>query len=141
MTTNRDLLKQRLKSSGYSITSTRLHVFTALEKSEPLSMEQLVKQVSSHVNRASVYRTIDLFEKLGIVQRLQIGWKYKLELSNEFQEHHHHIICTRCGKINTFREPGNLDYMLSKIAEAENFVLQHHQLELRGLCKSCQKQT
>lgn len=136
-----DYLEQTLKNNGYSVTSARLTVFTALEHNEPQTMEELVKKVSISVNRASVYRTIDLFEKLGIVQRLQIGWKYKLELSNDFQDHHHHLICTECGKITSFREPENLDYLLGKIAERENFMLQNHQLELQGVCAECQAKT
>lgn len=138
MTSAQDYLEQTLKNNGYSVTAARLTVFTALEDNEPQSMDQLVKKVSMSVNRASVYRVIDLFEKLGVVQRLQIGWKYKLELSNEFQEHHHHLICVKCEKITSFREPENLDYLLGKIAERENFVLQHHQLELQGICAECQ---
>ncbi len=141
MTTAQDLLAHRLKKQGYSVTATRLTVFKALENNDPQSMDEIIKKVSISVNRASVYRVIDLFEKLGIVQRLQIGWKYKLELSNEFQEHHHHVICLQCGKITSFREPENLDYLLSKIAERESFVLKNHQLELQGICASCQIKT
>lgn len=141
MTTAQDLLNQKLKTCGYSVTNARLDVFKALENNEPQTMDQVVKKVQGTVNRASVYRVIDLFEKLGIVQRLQIGWKYKLELSNEFQEHHHHIICTECGLIQSFREPENLDYLLGKIAEREDFILKNHQLELQGICAKCQAKT
>ena len=141
MTTAQDYLQQTLKNNGYSVTAARLTVFTALEDSEPQTMEQLVKKVSMSVNRASVYRIVDLFEKVGVVQRLQIGWKYKLELSNEFQEHHHHLICVNCEKITSFKEPENLDYLLGKIAEREDFTLQNHQLELQGLCNNCSQKS
>lgn len=141
MTTAQDYLQQTLKNNGYSVTAARLTVFTALEDSEPQTMEQLVKKVSMSVNRASVYRIVDLFEKVGVVQRLQIGWKYKLELSNEFQEHHHHLICVNCEKITSFKEPENLDYLLGKIAEREDFTLQNHQLELQGLCSNCSQKS
>jgi Fur family transcriptional regulator, ferric uptake regulator len=140
MTTAEDLLTKKLKAYHYSVTDARLKVFKALEHNEPQTMDQIVKKVKNSVNRASVYRVIDLFEKLAIVQRIQIGWKYKLELSNEFQEHHHHVICMQCGRIKSFREPENLDYLLGKIAERENFILQTHQLELQGICASCQAQ-
>lgn len=141
MTTSQDYLQRTLKNNGYSVTAARLTVFTALEDSEPQTMEQLVKKVSMSVNRASVYRIVDLFEKVGVVQRLQIGWKYKLELSNEFQEHHHHLICVNCEKITSFKEPANLDYLLGKIAEREDFTLQNHQLELQGLCSNCSRKS
>jgi len=141
MTTAQDLLMKRLKEYRYSVTDARITVFKALEHNEPQTMDQIVRKVKNTVNRASVYRVIDLFEKLGVVQRLQIGWKYKLELSNEFQEHHHHVICMQCGRIKSFREPENLDYLLGKIAERENFMLQNHQLELQGICGECRVKT
>lgn len=137
--TVKELLHRKLKEHGYSTTTTRLAVFRALEDTHPLSMSELVQRLEKSVNRASIYRTIDLYEKLGIVQRLNIGWKYKLELSNEFQDHHHHLICTACGRIKSFQEPANLNYMLEAIAQHDDFLLQNHQLELQGLCKNCQK--
>lgn len=102
-------------------------------------MNQLVRAVAPDVNRASVYRCIALFESLGVVQRIQIGWKYKLELSNDFQDHHHHLVCTECGSISSFHEPSGFDAMLERIANLQAFEITAHQLELRGVCKSCQK--
>lgn len=138
MTSNRELLVQTLKSYGFSATKSRVLVFTALEKSEPLTMNQLIKKVGPEVNRASIYRIVSLFESLGIVQRLQIGWKYKLELSNAFQEHHHHLTCLECGEMTTFHEPKTLHALLETIAKKHAFRLQNHQLELQGICKKCQ---
>ncbi len=139
MMTTKELLHRKLKEHGYSATATRLAVFKAFESTHPLSMGELAQKLKSSVNRASIYRTVDLYEKLGIVQRLNIGWKYKLELSNEFQDHHHHLICMKCGLITSFQEPANLNYMLETIAQHDNFLLQNHQLELQGLCKNCRK--
>jgi Fe2+ or Zn2+ uptake regulation protein len=97
-----DKLEQILKKRSYSVSSPRQVVFEALQNMEPQSMRELLAACQPKIDRATLYRTINLFEKLGIVQRLQIGWKYKLELSNAFQEH-------------------------------------HHQVEIRGLCKTCQQ--
>src|SRR5687767_10640963 len=91
-------LKQALQSQGYSLTKTRQHVFNALADSDTLSMSQLTGKLRQKMDRASVYRTVELFEKLGIINRLQIGWKYKLELSEAFAGHHHHATCMECGK-------------------------------------------
>src|SRR5580692_9907794 len=90
---------QTLQQAGYSNTRSRRVVFEALQGQEPLSMHELVMACTKQVDRASIYRTIALFEKLGIVQRLQIGWKYKLELSNNFNFHHHHLTCSKCNCI------------------------------------------
>jgi Fur family transcriptional regulator, ferric uptake regulator len=80
-----------------------------------------------------------LFERLGIVQRLQIGLKYKLELSAAFSHHHHHLSCTRCGAIIPFEEDPALEKRLALLATAKNFQPIDHQLEIRGFCSNCTK--
>lgn len=131
-------LESVLKERGYSLTKTRQHVFNALADSDTLTMAQLTRKLTQKMDRASVYRTIDLFEKLGIVNRLQIGWKYKLELSHEFAGHHHHATCMQCGKVIAFEEHASLESDITKLAADMNFRLTSHSLELRGLCHDCQ---
>lgn len=133
-------LSSLLRQFGYSATITRTAIFESLAtKESPLTMAELVKSVSTTVDRATVYRTIDIFEKAGIVNRIQIGWKYKLELSDIFQQHHHHIRCSDCGKIETFHETEQLLSELDSIAKAKLFKLKSHTLELSGLCSECSK--
>jgi Fur family ferric uptake transcriptional regulator len=124
-----------LRTHGQSSTQQRRAVFSALQGQEPLSMH--VVDRSTGVDRASVYRTISLFEQLGIVQRLQTGWKYKLELSDTFHEHHHHATCLGCGRTISLREDAALEALFQQIATAYNFVLTNHQLELQGCCAQC----
>lgn len=132
-------LKEALSSKGYSLTKARQHVFNALADSDTLSMSQLVRKLGHKMDRASVYRTIDLYEKLGIVNRLQIGWKYKLELSEAFAGHHHHATCTNCGRVVAFEESPELEQDIHFLAGTLGFELTSHTLELRGTCPSCQE--
>ena len=94
-----EALRETLKSNGSSLTAPREAVFLTLLDQEPQTLSDIAKRLTGKVDRASVYRTIDLFEKLGIITRLQLGWKYKLELSDHFAAHHHHMTCTNCGQI------------------------------------------
>ncbi len=130
-------LFEALKQNGYSTTAVRQIVFNALRGQEPLAMHELAKRCPS-IDRASVYRTIALFESLGIVQRLQIGWKYKLELSDQYVPHHHHASCLRCGRMIALPEDVELEERLQKLAKAQNFQSRDHQIEIRGLCSACQ---
>lgn len=130
-------LKEYLQKEGYSLTKTRQQVFNALADSDTLSMNQLIRKLQNKMDRASIYRTIDLFEKLGIVTRLQIGWKYKLELSEAFASHHHHATCLNCGKIIAFEENQELENDINKLASDLGFQLTAHSLELRGFCSTC----
>src|SRR5690349_2357098 len=108
-----------LKASGQSVTKSRVAIFEALLGQEPMDMHNLVGKVSS-VDRASVYRSVELFERLGIVQRLHTGWKYKLELSDKFNDHHHHLTCTQCGRTTAMNE-GELEMIIRKIAAHHGF--------------------
>lgn len=130
-------LAQTLKQHGQSLTMPRRLVFAALEGEEPLTMNQVVKRCPT-IDRASVYRAIALFERLGIVQRLQAGWKYRLELSDAFHAHHHHASCLQCGQTIPLHENLALEQLLQSLAAVHHFKLERHQLELQGLCQNCQ---
>jgi Fur family ferric uptake transcriptional regulator len=131
-------LQQAMREHGQSLTRPRKIVFAALQDKEPLTMHELTLACGEHIDRASLYRTIALFERLGIVQRLQIGWKYRLELSNTYQEHHHHLTCTHCGKMIPLHEDSALEDRLLEVARTHHFAAQDHQLEIRGICAACQ---
>lgn len=139
MTEPLEQLKTTLKAHGQSLTGPRQVVFAALQDQEPQTMQQLVAACAVRVNRASVYRTVALFERLGIVQRLQIGWKYKLELSDSFHHHHHHLTCSNCGRVIPLPEDTVLEALLRALADSQHFAMRDHQLEIQGLCKTCQK--
>ena len=128
-----------LKRAGYSVTATRREVFAALQGKEPQTMRELLATCQGKADRASVYRTIGLFEQLGIVKRLQIGWKYKLELSDAFHHHHHHLTCTSCGRTTPFEENTELEQQLAQLAANHRFAMHDHQLEIQGICSDCQK--
>lgn len=138
MTEANELLAKTLKQHGYSVTTVRKAVFSTLDKKEPQTMNKIVRALPI-VDRASVYRTIALFEKLGIVQRLQMGWKYKLELSDIFSYHHHHLTCRECGTIVSLREDRTLEATLQSLAAEYGYSNLSHQFEVTGMCKSCQK--
>ncbi len=138
--TNENKLVEVLKSRGNSLTTSRLKVFEALNRQESQTMTELIKKLSGLVDRASVYRIISLFEKLGIVERIQIGWKYKLELSSAFSYHHHHLTCTNCGRDVPIHENSALEQAVQTFLMMHSFSKELHQVEIRGLCQACQAQ-
>jgi len=130
------VIEQALKHHHTSLTRPRKQVYEVLSHNEPLTMQELIASLPE-LDKTTVYRTVSLFERLGIVQRLQIGWKYKVELSNEYQDHHHHITCMECGQ--TVALPGDelIEERLTQMATNEGFIPKDHQLEVRGICKQC----
>ena len=135
------LFIETLKKSGNSITASRNLVFGLLEGSEPLTMRELTLKAASDIDRASLYRCIALFEQLGIVQRLYIGWKYKIELTDLYSHHHHHISCLGCGAVVAVDDHLQLEAIVHDMAQQTGFALSLHQLELQGYCQKCQKIT
>jgi Fe2+ or Zn2+ uptake regulation protein len=137
MSTPEDKLVATLRKHSFSLTLPRRTVFEALQGSQPLTMKQLVDTCQGTIDRASIYRTIRLFEHLGIVQRLRLGWKYKLELSDDFHQHHHHFSCTVCGNTFALPEDEALEARLRLLASQYEFEMLDHQLEISGRCSQC----
>lgn len=132
------LFEKILRDNGYSSTKARGLVFELLSgASEPWTMHRLIEKTSGKIDRVSVYRTIELFEKLGIAQRINIGWKYKIELSEAFLDHHHHMTCLGCGRVVTVQDEPQFEAMIDRLASDSGFAVKSHQLEIQGHCSTC----
>ena len=62
---------------------------------------------------------------------------YQLVEKDE-SEHHHHVICSNCGKVAEFASDG-LERLLEGVAGMTGFEVGAHRIELYGLCENCQK--
>jgi len=139
-TESKHLLQKILKGKGRSVTAVRLTVCELLWNQEPMSMRELTDRSADKLDRTSLYRTIGLFERLGLVRRIYIGWKYKVELSDVFTHHHHHIVCTQCGKIVAMTEDEKIEHLITMLAKRYGFSADSHQLEISGRCSECLRQ-
>lgn len=126
-----------LADNGYRITEAREDTFKLLISPEPQSMREIIAKADGKVDRVSIYRSIELFEKLGIAYRIYIGWKYKLELSDEFIAHHHHLSCLNCGKVIDIEDEQHIDEFIESVAAKAGFKPRRHQFEVDGYCKDC----
>lgn len=129
--------KALLISHGYFVTRPRLLLFTTLQQHNTLTIHELIGLLDRH-DQATVYRNIKLFERLGIINRLQLGWHSKLELSDVFQHHHHHLTCTACGRVIVLDEHPVIEREIAMTCQRRSFKPLDHQLEIRGLCHTCQ---
>lgn len=128
-------IKNLLKKQGFSATKTRMSVLGALLRLQPASMTQLVASLPD-VDRATVYRTIDLFVDLNIAKKVYTGFKYRVELGDDFQDHHHHLTCLRCGTIIDVHTP-EIEYAIEQTASSNGFRTVRHDLEIIGYCSNC----
>lgn len=125
-----------LKQNNASVTTVRQKIFNVLLQTDrPLRNGELAALVPS-VDRASVYRTLELFDKLGITTTVVRGWTPFTELAEPFKPHHHHIVCERCQKVVEI-ENETLEDILGLVASRHDFTLTKHTVELTGFCKQC----
>lgn len=128
-------IKNLLKQQGFSATKTRMAVLRALLSTQPASMSQLITILPA-VDRATIYRTADLFIDLGIAKKVYTGFKYRIELGDDFQSHHHHLTCLRCGTIIDVHTP-EIEYAIEQTASNNGFRPIRHDLEITGYCANC----
>lgn len=128
--------KKLLRENGNFVTVPRLRLFGVLQNHTTLTLKELITHIHKH-DQATVYRNIELFEQLGIINRLRLGWHTKIELSDIFQHHHHHMSCVSCGKIFILKDNRTIENEISRIATKNGFKAIDHQLEIRGLCQKC----
>lgn len=140
--TDNDLGRFRhiLTERKYRVTQAREATFRLLVSPEPQSMHEILHRANGIVDRVSIYRNVDLFEKLGIVHRVYVGWKYKLELSDEFVAHHHHLSCLGCGKVIDIQDEQHINDFIQAVATHFGFQPRRHQFEIDGYCRDCSSQ-
>lgn len=132
-----EVFESILSKNGYRITNARKLTYRFLNSPHPQSINEIIKKAEGNVDRVSVYRCVELFEKLGIVNRIYIGWKYKLELSETFIEHHHHMSCLDCGKAIDIKDTKYIDEFINEVSKREGFTPKRHTFEITGYCNNC----
>lgn len=136
-------LKTILRRGGSKLTPQRLTILDVImqEEGKHLTIEQIyekVKKVKPETGVATVYRTILLFEELGIVKKLDLNdGIYRYELNHEEEVHgHHHLVCSACGKVEEVKDD-LLDSVEQTIEKDYKFRIKDHSLKFYGLCSDC----
>ena len=88
------------------------------------------------VGLATVYRNLQTLAETGAVDQVRSAEGEILYRACERQEHHHHIVCRRCGYAVEIAG-GELEAWISGVSAAHGFTGVEHTAELFGLCASC----
>jgi Fur family ferric uptake transcriptional regulator len=89
------------------------------------------------VGVATVYRALELLEGLGLIQRLDVGeGTARFEPAHPDGEHHHHLVCDRCGRVTAFEDP-QLERAITRVAGRLDYQVGGHDVILRGECPRC----
>lgn len=87
------------------------------------------------LGRATIFRALELFTSLGLVERVDLPDGGHAWVACD-ADHHHHLICTRCGRSDEVGDLG-LDLVLAQAAARSGFRVTTHRLEVFGVCASC----
>jgi Fe2+ or Zn2+ uptake regulation protein len=121
-------------------TPERFNILSSVCKLQRFNVDELRNSLTELlISRATVYNTIELFEKAGIIRHIEKEYgvragQYELAYLKSSSIH---IICQQCGKVREVKDP-----TFSRILEDKrltNFVLERYSLYLYGRCKVCKK--
>jgi Fur family ferric uptake transcriptional regulator len=138
--TDPQTLVTALDDAGYRLTGPRRSVaaivagrgghFTAAEIADD------ARARGFHVGRATVFRTLDALERVGVVERIDLPSGEHAYVSCD-PAHHHHVVCSRCGRAVEVQD-GRLAALVRSIGRRTGYRIDEHRLELYGMCSACQ---
>ncbi len=134
-------ITRKLSEKGYRLTPQRGIILSVLVKSQGhISAEEIYTHISERhpcINISTVYRTLELLLKLGLVIRVDRGdglERYQYVDNSE----HHHLVCSNCGRVINVAE-NMLDDFRQRAKSRYGFEVQKKHLAFSGLCEDCQR--
>ena len=131
----------KLSEQGYRLTPQRMMVLAAIEDSDDhISAEEIYAQVITkypHVNISTVYRTLELLKRLGLVTETDLGGG-RVRYHPADKGHHHHLVCQECGKIIDLDELV-LSSLRSTLLREYQFSADLRHMAIFGRCEKCSK--
>ena len=129
-----------LDRAGYRMTEPRRALAALIaEQDGHFTAAELVTAAQAAepaVGRATVFRTLELLEGIGAVERLDLPNGEHAYVGCE-PAHHHHVVCSRCGRTSEIDDAG-LRSVVRDVARETGFRVDAHRLELFGVCPECQ---
>lgn len=135
-------LTSRLRREDRKITGPRAAILEILRQhAHPLTNREIFSELpAGQCDLATIYRAMQLLEKLGMVRRCDFGdGAARFELVEEGENHHfHHLVCTECAAVVKIAECFSAE-LEQRIARQNGFQSVTHRLEFFGVCPACQK--
>jgi Fe2+ or Zn2+ uptake regulation protein len=131
-----------LRAAGQRYTPARRQIIEALTITRrPVTIADLLHALPD-VAQSSLYRNLTTLEQCGVVSRVvSTGDTGRYELSEQLAGHHHHLVCSQCGSMRDVVISESLETLLDdafdRLAKREGFRLEHHRLDLIGVCATC----
>lgn len=131
----------KLSERGYRLTPQRVMILSAIEDSDHhISAEEIHAQVAAkypQVNISTVYRTLELLKRLGLIYEINLG-EGRIRYHSEGKGHHHHLVCQKCGAVIDIDE-STLARLKDVLLHRYNFSAQLRHVAIFGLCENCRQ--
>jgi Fur family ferric uptake transcriptional regulator len=132
-------IETALDQAGYRLTDARRSLARLIaDRDGHFTAAELVTAARARrpgIGRATVFRTLEVLAELGVVERLDLPSGEHAYVGCE-PAHHHHVVCSRCGRTNEIDDSGLRD-VVRQIARRTGYRVDDHRLELFGLCPTC----
>ncbi len=135
------LVARRLASVGQRYTSGRRRLIEVLaDAANPLAIHELLE--GSALPQSTTYRNLAVLEQAGAVRRVVTDEEFgRYELAEALTTHHHHLICSSCGRVEDVTIPAALeadvDRAVERVARRSGFATSAHRLDVIGTCRDC----
>lgn len=134
--------KEELKQVGLKVTTARLKILNIFEQNsqQHLSAEDVYKallEANEDIGLATVYRVLTQFQAAGLLKRHNFE-EHRAVFELDQGEHHDHLVCLKCGKVEEFVDD-TIELRQKMIAEKFKFHMTDHNLNIYGICSSCQQ--
>jgi len=131
----------RFASQGRRPTRQRVVVAVALAAAKrALSAQELYARIKPRhptLGRATVYRALEAQVQDGMASRFEREGHVSAYVACD-PEHHHHLVCTRCQRVDNLDETA-IAPLLSSVGRRHAFQVDHAALDFYGLCRSCRR--
>lgn len=136
---DRETLLAAVASTGHRLTEPRREVASLVaDRSGHFTAADLLADAAERglgTGRATVFRALELFTELGVVERLDLpGGEHAYVRCDPV--HHHHVVCESCGRSVEVEDCG-IGAVAAQVARRTGFRIDAHRLELYGICPTC----
>lgn len=137
-----DRVIEQLRKNGYKITPQRQEILKAFMDGSidsPQSAEEIHRRVVErypNISLDTVYRNLNILYDLEIVSRLNL-WDGKSRYQLNSGDHHHHLVCLKCGAAEAIDFCPFQSFDEKKIEEEKKFEIRKHSFEIFGYCYLC----
>lgn len=138
-----DAVRNLLMRAGNVYTANLRTMVEVLAGDGPLTLPELLDR-RDDLAQSTAYRGLGVLIDAGAVRRIVHDSDHaRYELDERLTgHHHHHLVCTECGVVVDVELPAEIEHLLDRsldvVAQSHGFVLDGHDLDIRGRCCNCE---